>query len=66
MKETKTPSVKKKPSREKPLGRNKILIHYWWMRGTSESVHEWDQGPPLEEKNRRFERQSQRWKTTKI
>jgi len=66
MKETKSPSVKKKPSREKPLKKDEIIVHNWWMRGTSESVHEWDQRPSLEEKDRRFERQSQRWKTTKI
>ena len=65
MKETKTTEIDDTPSKEEAREKDKIIVHHWWMRGTSESIHEWEQRPPQKEKDRQSERQTRRWKSTK-
>ncbi len=65
MKETQSTTFNVTPPKGTTMTKNKFIVHNWWMRGTSESVQEWEQRPPVEDKDPRPERQSQRWKTSK-
>ena len=38
----------------------KTLVHGWWLRGTSESVQEWEQRPAMIESDNRHHRNATR------